>query len=148
MQGKFLEQSMRKVWQQYLLLGIFTLQLLLVPFANAAIRTQIQAGQQDEDLLLICTGSEYRWISLSQTSQQGTFVFVDVDSDDESPDLQELPHCLWAWQNGHHVLKQVHQFDVPAIVVATHLGIKAPNAITSVTVEYYHSRAPPLTFVI
>lgn len=87
---------MRNVWRHYLLLGIFTLQLLLVPFANAAIRSHIQDDQQDEDLLLICTGAEYRWISLSQTSKQGSFVFVEVERDGESLDIQELPHCLWA----------------------------------------------------
>jgi hypothetical protein len=133
---------MHKSWKHYILLGVFTLQMLLSPMLNAAMRINLQESANNPDLILICTGSQYQWISLSQSAQSGDFVFVDVPAD--TPEFQDLPDCLWAWQNANLALEQVHPSVQLVFVIATHLGIKAPSAITEAPFKKYLSRAPPI----
>jgi ligand-binding SRPBCC domain-containing protein len=133
---------MKNLCKHYILLGIFTLQMLLSPMLNAAIRIDLQESANDPDLLLICTGSEYRWISLSQSAASGDFVFVDTP--ESTPEIQDLPNCLWAWQNSHIALEQITPDFEITFVVEHHLEIKASSSIAQTPYYQYYSRAPPI----
>ena len=128
------------LWR-YLFTLLFALQVAFAPWLSSASRIGVQA-QADDDLLLVCTGSSYRWVSLSQTASAGDFVFVDVEDTPEPVEEPHTPTCLLGWLQ----LDQSLVADVVNLPVVEFTPLYNPFSIVSAFVEpafSYSSRAPP-----
>ncbi len=65
-----------------LCLSLLSQHAMALSLASYAVSTA--KAQQGEDIELICTGADMRWISLSQTELAGEFVFIDLDEHQEA----------------------------------------------------------------
>lgn len=69
-----------KIWFTPLLLLLFILNNLSLAFEASQHLAQARSFS-DEDKVLICTGRDMKWVSMSASWQAGTFVFVDAPED-------------------------------------------------------------------
>lgn len=131
---------------RYFFTAIFALQVALSPWLASASRMAMQA-QADEDLLLVCTGSSYSWISLAQTAVAGDFVFVDAPEDQPVVDDKHTPTCLLGWlQLDHSLVADAVTFAVTN--QSTDLAISVAAAAVASFHSGYSSRAPPVSLIV
>ncbi|GAA0345334.1 hypothetical protein GCM10009092_07260 [Bowmanella denitrificans] len=69
-----------QTWLMPLLLLMFIFNNLSLAFAASQHLAQARA-YSDDDKVLICTGRDMKWVSMSASWQAGTFVFVDAPKD-------------------------------------------------------------------
>ncbi len=112
--------------------------------SSASLVSSINSGQHG-DALLICTGTDMKWVSESAMIERGQFVFLDME--DESLELPSLEHTTCPL-----VVLADHATDDDAIPVINFFNIDNFTRIYAEpqpalpTFEYHTthpSRAPP-----
>lgn len=131
------------------IVGISTAITLFLHSALTVLLTSMAVAQaqsySDQDRVLICTGSNMKWVSLSQTELAGEFVFIDPP--EEAVQFQYELDCA------SEVLLQLTDFDhvVPVSELVTRLTQGAVNEnLYSAAETQWHAisaqpRAPPFT---
>lgn len=71
----------RRVVTWLICLSLLLQNAMAMGLASYSMSVMTEVSQ--EDIELICTGKDMRWISISATQLQGKFVFVTPDLDDE-----------------------------------------------------------------
>jgi hypothetical protein len=132
--------------QRYVVLLLFALQVAFSPWLAGASRLAIQ-NTADEDLLLVCTGAQYRWISLSASASSGQFSFVDIPV--ESPDTPDnhLPICLMGWLQLDQTLI-TDALDILAVSQYDDVTTLQYVAREQRIVVSYSPRAPPSFLIV
>lgn len=129
-----------KIWFTPLLLLLFILNNLSLAFATSQHLAQARSFS-DEDKVLICTGRDMKWVSMSASWQAGTFVFVDAPED--------LPQELKSIKCGDLFTQDLKTFAFSAKLIAAQLN--TPDLIAQrLSAPYLQaqyakalSRAPP-----
>jgi len=127
---------------RYLFIALFALQTALVPWLASASKIAIQQDHAEEDRLLVCTGSSYRWISLSQSAVAGDYVFIEEPSNDAPKVESHLPACVLGWLQLDHVAFGVTPTMTNDVV---RLIVIPPQVLNAYSVQTfaYSSRGPP-----
>lgn len=132
---------------RYLMSLLFALQVASAPWLASASRMAIQEDAA-EDLLLVCTGADYRWISLSASAASGDFVFVEAP--EEAPKTNQPDHtptCLLGWLQLDPSLIS----DIDQVELLTHLENFLAvifSAQRQQVFSGYSSRAPPTALIV
>jgi hypothetical protein len=129
----------------YFFIVMFALQVALTPWMASASRVALQEGAS-EDQLLVCTGTTYRWISLSASAASGDFVFIDPPVEVPTEGDEHTPTCLLGWLQ----LNQSLLADLPALALVPISQEYSISAITAPSVALliaYTSRAPPTSLI-
>lgn len=131
---------------RYCFVWLFALQVAIAPWLSSASRIAIQANI-DEDLLLVCTGAEYRWISLSASAETGQFSFVEPPLESPTlPDNDHVPLCLLGWLQLDQSLTNAPTVFSLAIF-RDHWAFQSYVAGLLRVVVHYSSRAPPSSLI-
>lgn len=132
---------------RYLITVLFALQVASAPWLASASRVAIQADAS-EDLLLVCTGAEYRWISLSASASSGDFIFVDAPADAPETDPSDhTPTCLLGWlQLDQSLLTQIDQVELLTHLESFYAVVF--SAQRQRVFSGYSSRAPPTALIV
>lgn len=130
---------------RYFLIVMFALQVALTPWMASASRVALQETA-NEDQLLVCTGTTYRWISLSATAANGDFVFIDAPVETPAESDEHTPTCLLGWLQ----LDQSLLTDLPILAMAFVKEEQFTPASTAPSLALliaYTSRAPPIFLI-
>lgn len=100
--------------------------------------------QSFNDIELICTGKEMKWISLSKTAQSNHFVFVNVPLEALDIEIKNLcpDNVLSDFKNIIAALE--HDGLVQFVSYRARLVRLAQQPFTAYPYQKAHSRAPPI----
>ncbi len=112
-------------------------------FASNSIINQAQTFAND-DAVLICTGHEFKWISLSTFEQTGTLEFIQPPED--APTNAHGIKCTFAYLADCHNDKALVATNVVSVAPLTQNSLFLPNLSFVKTHPYTlaSTRAPPI----
>lgn len=109
---------------------------------NAERLSRIKAMMPD-DIELVCTGNQMKWISLSQTEQARRFVFVDPPVETQDYDAQQLCPNHYSNDLNHELALQSAQLNEQFVAYKALVQTLVQQPYTSFAYASSFSRAPP-----